>query len=207
MARRKTKNKKHIKKKGGDLKTYTKDEAKNKLRKDYNIFLKMLQDKYNIYVGSDLVASSERIHKNRLFKEMCEKEGIEPSYLDPKVNTFEELFNKYKYSDIIKLLFDALYLPSRDQESALYGGENTSPNTKAAKRIQSRFRGNKDRKVAKRKKEQKKVDDFREILNTNLGDTENVPDDVMRLIMNHSGRGKKKKSKSKKRKSRSKRGG
>ena len=83
------------------------------------------------------------------------------------------------------------------------GGENTSPN-KAAKRIQSRFRGNKDRKVAKRKKEQKKVDDFRKILNTNLGDTENVPDDVMRLIMNHSGRGKKKKSKSKKRKSRSK---
>ena len=87
------------------------------------------------------------------------------------------------------------------------GGENTSPNTKAAKHIQSRFRGNKDRKVAKRKKEQKKVDDFREILNTNLGDTENVPDDVMRLIMNHSGRGKKKKSKkitNKKRKTRSK---
>lgn len=89
------------------------------------------------------------------------------------------------------------------------GGENTSPNTRAAKntaakRIQSRFRGNKDRK------EQKKVDDFREILNRNLGDTENVSDDVMRLIMNHFGRGKKKKSKKltrKKSKSRSKRGG
>lgn len=88
------------------------------------------------------------------------------------------------------------------------GGENTSPNTAAkntaAKRIQSRFRVYKDRK------EQKKVDDFREILNRNLGDTENVSDDVMRLIMNHFGRGKKKKSKKltrKKSKSRSKRGG
>ena len=105
------------------------------------------------------------------------------------------------------MLFEAQYQPSRELESMLDGGENTSPNTKAAKYIQSRFRGNKDRKVAKRKKEQKKVDDFREILNTNLGDTENVPDDVMRLIMNHSGRGKKKKSKkitNKKRKTRSK---
>lgn len=200
MARRKTKNKKHIKKKGGDLKTYTKDEAKNKLRKDYNIFLKMLQDKYNIYVGSDLVASSERMHKNRLFKEMCEKEGIEPSYLDPKVNTFEELFNKYKFSKLTKLLFDELYLPSRDQESALYGGENTSPNTKAAKRIQSRFRGNKDRKYAATKKELK-----------NLRDNGDI--DILNMInvkyknitgKDLSGRGKKKKSKNKKRKSRSK---
>ena len=132
------------------------------------------------------------------------QEGIEPSDIDPSVNTFEELFNKYKFSKLTKLLFEAQYNPSKELESALYGGENTSPNTKAAKRIQSRFRGNKDRKVAKRKKEQKKVDDFREILNTNLGDTENVPDDVMRLIMNHSGRGKKKKSKNKKHKSRSK---
>ena len=204
MPKQKTKNKKSIKKKGGELKTYTKNEAIKKIKDDYNKFLKMLQDKYNIYVGSDSVTSSEKIQKNNLFKEMCKEEGIEPSDIDPSVNTFEELFNKYKFSKLTKLLFEAQYNPSKELESALYGGENTSPNTKAAKRIQSRFRGNKDRKVAKRKKEQKKVDDFREILNTNLGDTENVPDDVMRLIMNHSGRGKKKKSKNKKHKSRSK---
>ena len=35
------------------------------------------------------------------------------------------------------------------------GGENTSPN-RAARTIQSRFRGNKDRKVAKKKKNKKK---------------------------------------------------
>ena len=108
-------------------------------------------------------------------------------------------------------------MPRQKTKKRLYrkkcGGENTSPN-RAAKRIQSRFRGNKDRKVAERKKElkreQKRVDDFREIVNRNLGDTENIPDEVMKLIMNHSGRGKKKKSKKithKKSKTRSKRGG
>ena len=68
------------------------------------------------------------------------------------------------------------------------GGENTSPNTKAAKRIQSRFRGNKDRKYAATKKELKKLRD----------------DDVFNMINMHyknmtgkdlSGSGKKKKSK------------
>jgi len=91
------------------------------------------------------------------------------------------------------------------------GGENTSPNTKAARTIQSRFRGNKDRIVAKRKKEQKEVDDFREIINRKLGDTGELPDDVMRNIISRiRGRGKKKKSKKltrKKSKSHSKRGG
>ena len=218
MPRQKTKNKKRIKKKGGENKTYTKNEAIKKIKDDYDKFLKMLQDKYNIYVGSDLVKSSQRIQKNNLFKEMCKEEGVKPSDIDPSVNTFEELFDKYKFSKLTKLLFEAQYNPSRELESALEGGENTSPN-RAARTIQSRFRGNKDRKVAKRKKEQKKeqkkVDDFRKLLNTNLGDTENVPDDVMRNIISTMrdtmrGRGKKKKSKKltcKKSKSRSKRGG
>ena len=151
---RKTKNKKCNKKKGGLNKTYTKDEAKNKLRKDYNIFLKMLEDKYNIYVGSDLVKSSERMQKNNLFKEMCKEEGIEPSYIDPSVNTFEELFDKYKFSKLIKLLFEKQYIDSINLESVLNleGGENISPNTKAARHIQSRFRGNKGRKFFKTKK-------------------------------------------------------
>ena len=81
------------------------------------------------------------------------------------------------------------------------GGENTSPNTKAAKRIQSRFRGNKGRKVAKREKEQKEIDDFRKLVLK----TDDLPDDVLRNILSTMrGRGKKKKSKNKKRKSRSK---
>ena len=96
-----------------------------------------------------------------------------------------------------------------------YGGENTSSSIhrkrRAAKRIQSRFRGNKGRIVAKRKKEQKEVDDFREIINRNLVNTGELPDDVMRNIISRiRGRGKKKKSKkltNKKSKSRSKRGG
>ena len=63
------------------------------------------------------------------------------------------------------------------------GGENTSPNTKAAKRIQSRFRGNKDRKVAKRKKLNKLLEDYDDY-------------DVLNMIKMHmTGRGKKKKSK------------
>jgi hypothetical protein len=202
---RKTKNKKCNKKKGGVNKTYTKDEAKNKLRKDYNIFLKMLEDKYNIYVGSDLVTSSERMQKNNLFKEMCKEEGIEPSYIDPSVNTFEELFDKYKFSKLIKLLFEKQYIDSINLESVLNleGGENTSPNTKAARVIQSRFRGNKDRKYAETKKQLKNLRD----------------NDVFNMINMHyknmtgkdlSGRGKKKKSKKitrKKSKSRSKKGG
>ena len=61
MPKQKTKNKKSIKKKGGELKTYTKNEAIKKIKDDYNKFLKMLQDKYNIYVGSDSVTSSEKI--------------------------------------------------------------------------------------------------------------------------------------------------
>ena len=81
------------------------------------------------------------------------------------------------------------------------GGENTSPN-KAAKRIQSRFRGNKDRKYVATKKELKNLRD----------------NDVFNMINMHyknmtgkdlSGRGKKKKSKKltrKKSKTRSKRG-
>jgi len=193
---RKTKNKKRIKKKGGENKTYTKNEAIKKIKDDYDNFLKMLEDKYNIYVGSDLVTLSERIQKNNLFKEMCKEEGIEPSDIDPSVNTFEELFDKYKFSKLTKLLFEKQYNPSRELESALEGGENTSPN-RAARTIQSRFRGNKDRKVAATKKELK-----------NLRDNE-----VFNLINMHyknmtgkdlSGRGKKKKSKSKKRKSHSK---
>jgi hypothetical protein len=83
------------------------------------------------------------------------------------------------------------------------GGENTSPNTRAAKntaakRIQSRFRGNKDRKVAKRKKLNKLLEDYDDY-------------DVLNMIKMHmTGTGKKKKSKKltrKKSKSRSKRGG
>ena len=188
---RKTK-KRSKKKRGGEIKTYTKNEAKNKVRKDYDKFLKILQNKYNIYVGSDLVSSSERIHKNNLFKEMCKEEGVEPSDIDSSVNTFEELFNKHKFSDIIKMLFKTLYISSREIESALNGGENTSPNTKAARTIQSRFRGNKDRKYVATKKELKNLRD----------------NDVFNMINMHyknktgkdlSGRGKKKKSKNKKR--------
>ena len=82
MPKQKTKNKKRIKKKGGENKTYTKNEAIKKIKDDYDKFLKMLQDKYNIYVDSDLVTSSERIQKINLFKEMCKEEGIEPSDID-----------------------------------------------------------------------------------------------------------------------------
>ncbi len=196
MPKQKTKNKKRIKKKGGENKTYTKNEAIKKIKDDYDKFLKMLEDKYNIYVGSDSVISSEKKQKNNLFKEMCKEEGVEPSDIDPSVNTFEELFDKYKFSKLTKLLFEAQYNPSRELESALYGGENTSPN-RAAKTIQSRFRGNKDRKYATTKKELKNLRD----------------NDVFNMINMHyknmtgkdlSGSGKKKKSKSKKRKSRSK---
>jgi hypothetical protein len=119
MPRKKSK-KRSKKKRGGEIKTYTKQEAKNKVRKDYDKFLKILQDKYNIYVGSDLVSSSERMHKNNLFRDMCKEEGVKPSDIDPSVNTFEELFNKHKFSDIIKMLFKTLYISSREIESALY---------------------------------------------------------------------------------------
>lgn len=206
MPRKKTKNKKR----GGLFKTYTKQEAIDKVREDYNNFLKKLENNYNIYVGSDSVSNEKRMQNNNLFKEMCREENIEPSDIDPKVNTFKELFDKYNFSNIIKMLFYAQYEPSMEIKKAITGGENTSPN-RAARTIQSRFRGNKDRKVAKTKKEQKKVDDFREILNRNLDDTENVPNDIMSNIISiMRGRGKKKKSKKlthKKSKSRSKRGG
>lgn len=93
-------------------------------------------------------------------------------------------------------------MPRQKTKKRLYrkkcGGENTSPNTRAAKRIQSRFRGYKDRKVAKTKK-----------LNKLLEDYDNY--DVLNMIKMHmTGRGKKKKSKKithKKSKTRSKRGG
>ncbi len=71
------------------------------------------------------------------------------------------------------------------------GGENTSPN-RAARTIQSRFRGNKDRKYVATKKELKNLRD----------------NDVFNVINMHyknmtgkdlSGKGKKKKSKNKKR--------
>ena len=74
------------------------------------------------------------------------------------------------------------------------GGENTSPN-KAAKRIQSRYRGNKGRKVAKQEKEQEEINKFKELILK----TEDLPDDVVRNILSTMrGRGKKKKSKNKK---------
>ena len=62
------------------------------------------------------------------------------------------------------------------------GGENTSPN-RAARTIQSRFRGNKDRKVAKRKKLNKLLEDYDDY-------------DVLNMINMHmTGRGKKKNQK------------
>ena len=148
---KKTKNKKRIKKKkGGELKTYTKDEAIKKFKDDYYNFLKMLQDKYNIYVDSDFVSSSKKMHINNSFIEMCDKEGIQPSDIDPKVNTFKELFNKYKFSDIIKLLFEAQYIFSNELKSALNikgGKKKKSKNKNFRKRSKSSKRSSKKRSV------------------------------------------------------------
>lgn len=73
------------------------------------------------------------------------------------------------------------------------GGENTSPNSRAARTIQSRFRGNKSRKLTEIKKQLETLDPY-----------------LKQKILDMIGRGKKKKSKKitrKKSKSRSKRGG
>ena len=149
MPRKKSK-KRSKKKRGGEIKTYTKQEAKNKVREDYINFLKKLQDKYNIYVGSDLVTSSEKMHKNNLFRDMCDKEGIQPSDIDPNVNTFKELFNKYKFSDIIKLLFEAQYIFSNELKSALNikgGKKKKSKNKNFRTRSKSSKRSSKKRSV------------------------------------------------------------
>ena len=155
------KSKKRIIKKGGEIKTYTKNEAKNKVRKDYDNFLKMLQDKYNIYVGSDLVSSSERIHKNNLFRDMCKEEGVKPSDIDPSVNTFEELFNKHKFSDIIKMLFETLYISSREIERALYtkGGKlsKKKKHTYKKSKLHSKQGGKRSKKRSKKPSKKRSV--------------------------------------------------
>ena len=80
-------------------------------------------------------------------------------------------------------------MPRRKTKKRSYrkkGGENTSPN-KAAKRIQSRFRGNKSRKLTEIKKQ-----------------LETLDPDLKQSILDMIGRGKKKKSKKLTNKKRSK---
>ena len=64
---------------------------------------------------------------------MCEKEDVKPSDIDPNVTSFQELFSKYKYSDIIKMLFKAQYIMDNEVSEALNartnrGGSNRQAN-------------------------------------------------------------------------------
>ena len=62
------------------------------------------------------------MQNNNLFKEMCREEGVEPSDIDPSVNTFEELFDKYNFSGRILLncyLMHSMNLSMEIQEIAI----------------------------------------------------------------------------------------